>query len=155
VAKQTFKLEWDAHEYEHKERSSDWYWAVGIVAVSGAIASIIFGNVIFALLILLCVFSLTLHINNPPDVIQVMVNEYGITRDDTLYPYHSLHSFWVDEEHPHRKVILKSKKLLMPLIVIPLGEMDGDEVREILLKQLPEEFLSLPFLEKLLEYFGF
>ena len=43
----TFKIEWDAHEYEHKERSADWFWAVGIISVSMAVAAIIFGIFFF------------------------------------------------------------------------------------------------------------
>jgi hypothetical protein len=156
VAKrETFTLEWDAHEYEHKERSRDWFWAVGIVAAAGAITSIIFGNYIFAVLLLLCAFSLTLHINRPPETIHVVVSERGIERGRTLYPYQTLHSFWVDEIHPHKKIILKSKKLLVPLIVVPLGEADGERVRTALLRALPEEPLRLPLLESILEYFGF
>jgi len=101
VAKETFRIEWDAHEYEHKERTSDWYWAVGIVGVSGAVASIIFGNLIFGFLLLLCVFSLSLYINRPPDTTKVVINEVGVLRGDTFYPYSTLHSFWIDEDHPH------------------------------------------------------
>jgi hypothetical protein len=155
VAKETFRIEWEAHEYEHKERTSDWYWAVGIVAVSGAIASIIFGNIIFGILLLISVFSLTLYINRPPEVTHVLVNEVGVLRGSTFYPYSTLHSFYIDEDHPHRKILIRSKKMLMPLIVVPLGEMNADRVHHNLSGKLPEEYLSLPFVEKILEYFGF
>jgi hypothetical protein len=155
VAKQTFRIEWDAYEYEHKERSPDWYWAVGIVAVSGAIASIIFGNIIFAILLLLSVFSLTLFVNRPPETVHVVLTEAGIQRGDVLYPYYTLHSFWIDDDHPHKKIIVRSRKMFMPLIVVPLGDMNPDRVRTTLLRLLPEEFQSLPLLERVLEYFGF
>jgi hypothetical protein len=155
VAKETFRIEWDAHEYEHKERSSDWYWAVGIVATSGAIAFIIFGNVIFGVLLLLCIFSLTLHINKAPDTTHVVIDEQGIRHKNVLYPYPTLRSFWVDDEHSHPKIIVRSKKTFMPLILIPLGEMDGDRIRSTLQKNIPQEFLTISFVERLLEYFGF
>jgi len=156
VAKrETFRISWTAHEYEHKERTTDWFWAVGIVAVAGAVAAIIFGNIIFAILLLLCVFSLTLFINRPPETVEAAVTEAGIERGHVLYLYSTLHSFWVDELHPHKKIILKSKKIFMPLIVVPLGTMDGERVRDALIGRLPEEHLSLPFLEIILEYFGF
>ncbi len=155
MAKQTFRIEWDAHEYEHKERNSDWHWAVGIVAVSGAIASIIFGNIIFAILLILSVFSLTLFINRPPQTTHVVISELGVQRGTTLYPYHTLHSYFIDEDHPHKKILLRSKKTLMPLIVVPLGETEGDKIHDVLSHHLPEEYLSLPFLETILEYFGF
>lgn len=155
MAKQTFRIEWDAHEYEHKERSADWYWAVGIVAVSGAIASVIFGNIIFAILLLLSIFSLTLFVNRPPAITHVTINEVGIQRGAVLYPYSTLRSFWIDDVSEHKKIILRSEKLLMPLIVVPLGDMSPERIRNSLLRELPEEYLTLPLLERALEYFGF
>lgn len=155
MAKAPFKLEWDAHEYEHKVRSSDWFWAMGIITISAAVASIIFGNIIFAILILVAVFSLSLFINRPPESIHVVIDENGITRGHVRYPYKTLHSFWIDEDHPHRKIILRSHKLLMPLIIVPMADTDAEKLRHTLARYIPEEFQSLPFTEKLLEYLGF
>jgi hypothetical protein len=151
MAKQTFKIEWDAHTYEHKERSSDWFWAVGIIVSSIAIASIIFG-----ILILVGAFSLSLFINRPPETIHVVIDEVGVTRSNIRYPYNSLHSFWIDEEHPHKKILFRSKKMLMPLIIVPLGnDSDAEKIKEILDQRLPEEYYALPLVEKILEYLGF
>lgn len=156
MMRQGFSLEWEAHEYEHKERSSDWFWAVGIVVASIAIASIIFGNIIFGILIIIGTFALTLFINRPPQTLQIRLDEKGITRDKVHYPYQTLESFWIDLDHPHKKIILKSQKTFMPLIIIPLGEdADAEDIHEILSNFLKEEFHALPIIERLLEYFGF
>lgn len=153
---QSFKIEWDAHEYEHKERSSDWFWAVGIITFAVALVSVIFGNIIFAVLIITAAFALALFINRPPETLHVVIDEKGVTRGKIRYPYDSLISFWVDVEHPHKKIILRSNKLLMPLIIVPLGEETEPEmVEEALSKFLEEEYHSLPFIEKFLEYLGF
>ncbi|MBX4181620.1 hypothetical protein KW807_02035, partial [Candidatus Parcubacteria bacterium] len=113
--KQSFKLEWDAHEYEHKERTQDWFWAVGILSVAIAVVSIILGNTIFGILVLISAFSLALFINRPPETLHVVVDEHGITRGKVHYPYETLESYWIDVEHPHNKILVKSQKLLMPL----------------------------------------
>lgn len=156
MARQSFRIEWDAHEYEHKERSEDWFWAVGILTLAVSIAAIIFGNYIFAILILLSAFSLALFINRPPETIHVLADETGITKKNIKYPFDSLRSFWIDVDHPHKKIILRSKKMLVPLIVVPLGEeVDPDRLRKTLEKCLPLEFHHLPLAEVLLEYLGF
>src|SRR3990167_9481497 len=98
----SFKIEWDAHEYEHKERSSDWFWAVGIISVSVAIASVIFGNIIFGILVLISAFALSLFINRPPSTLHIIVDEKGVTRGKIRYPFSTLQSFWIDTEHPHK-----------------------------------------------------
>src|SRR3989344_8453929 len=102
-----FKIEWDAHEYEHKERSSDWFWAVGIVSVSLAVAAIILGNIILGILILISAFALSLFANRPPNILRIVVDEKGVTRGRVRYPYSALESFWIDTEHLHKKIILR------------------------------------------------
>ncbi|MBI1974561.1 MAG: hypothetical protein HYS51_01780 [Candidatus Zambryskibacteria bacterium] len=151
-----FKMEWDAHEYEHKERSTDWYWSVGIITIAVATVSVIFGNTIFAILILVSAFSLALFINREPDTLHIVVDESGVVRDRIRYLYSTLKSFWIDTEHPHKKIILRSEKLLMPLIIIPLNDdVDFDSLHDKLSQFLKEEFHALPFVERMLEYFGF
>ena len=152
----SFKIEWDAHEYEHKERSSDWFWAVGIISVSVAVTAVILGNIIFGILVLISAFALSLFANRLPSTIHMIVDEKGVTRSKALYPYSTLKSFWIDMEHPHKKIILRSEKMFMPLIVIPLGDnTDVEEIHENISSMLSEEFHSLPFVEKILEYLGF
>ena len=156
MARPPFKIEWDAHEYEHKERGQDWFWAVGIITVALAIATIIFGNIIFGILIIISAVALSLFANRPPETLHIIIDEQGITRGKIRYLYPSLHSFWIDTEHPHMKIILRSEKLLMPLIIIPLGEeVDPERLNRILSKYLTEEFQSLPIVENILEYLGF
>ncbi|KKS83436.1 MAG: hypothetical protein UV60_C0041G0011 [Parcubacteria group bacterium GW2011_GWA2_43_11] len=41
-------IEWTDHEYKHFEKGSEWYWALGLVSVAGAVAALIFNNVLFA-----------------------------------------------------------------------------------------------------------
>ena len=149
-------MEWDAPEHEHKERSADWFWVAGIIVVALALVSIIFGNIIFGILILVCAGSLALFINRAPDNIHIAITDKGIVREKTLYPYDSLESFWIDVDHPHKKIILKSKRPLMPLIIAPLADnLDAMRVRSELIKELPEQYHSLPLAEKILEYLGF
>lgn len=152
----SFRTEWDAHEYEHKERSSDWFWAVGILSISVAVAAVIAGNIILGVLVLVAAFALSIFVGRPPRDIHVAIDEKGIRRGGVLYPYSTLESFWLDTEHPHKKIILKSEKVLMPLIVVPLGdEVDVDGLHENLSSVLKEEFHSLPFVERILERLGF
>lgn len=152
----SYTLEWDAPEHEHKERSSDWFWSAGIIVGALVLMSIIFSNIIFGILILVSTGSLALFINRVPENVHVTVNESGISRDKTFYPLDTLSSFWIDTEHSHKKLILKSKKSLMPLIVVPLSEeTNPDELRELLLTKITEEPHSLPLVEKILEYLGF
>lgn len=152
---ESFKIEWDAPEHEHKERSQDWFWSMGILSVAAAITAVIFGNIILAVLIVTAAFSLALFINRPPENVHVIIDERGITRGKIRYPFNSLKSFWLDEDHPHPKILLRSAKPFLPLIVVPLNKEKAVEINGKLSQFLTEEYHSLPFVEKVLEYLGF
>jgi flagellar motor component MotA len=53
------------------------------------------------------------------------------------------------------KIILKSRKLMMPYIIIFIEEVDPEEIREIMLKYIAETEHNEHFIHKLLERLGF
>lgn len=149
---------WEAHEYTFQEKSSDWYWAVGIVAVSVSIISIIFGNILLALLVLLGSFALSLFASKRPSVIKFEINKTGILINRTLYPYGTLESFWVEDNRHldlESKLFIKSQRMAVPIIIIPLEGMDPEDIRDFLLDHLLEEHHVESAGQKLLEYLGF
>jgi hypothetical protein len=151
------KISWTTIEYLHSHKTTDWYWIVGAVAVSIAIISIIFNNIIFAILILVAAFTLAMFASRPPQEIPVEISGAGILVNRTLYPYTELDSFWIELNEVHPKMIIKSKRLLMHYIVVFLdpSEASPEEVHGMLSRYLREEHHSEPFLEKLLVYLGF
>ena len=149
------RIAWEAHIYEYKERSADWFWAVGIITVALAVTAAIFGNVILGILILVGASCLALFVNREPEIVEVVVDERGVKRGEILYPYESLHSFWVDPLHSHPRIYLRSQKPYLPLIMVPLGETDAESVAELLAAKLEEEHHAPPLVERLLEKLGF
>jgi len=150
-------LHWQTYEYDPKDRSSDWFWAVGIITVALAITAIILNNVLFAIVIILGGFALSLYAARPPRIIDVVIDEIGVRIDTLFYPYRALESFWVEEGHDKSQILLKSQKLIMPYIVTMINEeeVNPDETREYLARFLPEVFHSESVFEKLLERLGF
>ncbi len=148
-------LRWGTYEYIHREKGPDWFWAVGIVAVAFAVTAIILNNVLFGILILLATFTLLIYAARHPEIIGVEINHRGIIIDQYFHPYTTLDSFWVEEHVHHPKILIKSKKLLMPYIIVHIEDMHPDEIREYLGQYLVEEEHTEPFLQKLMEHVGF
>lgn len=149
---------WETEEYYFQEKTSDWYWAVGIIGISVSILATIFSNTLFALLILLSTFALALYGSKKPNVVRFEVGKKGIMIGNTLYPFIALDSFWVqDLRHlgAPSKLIIKSRKPMVPLIAIPLSDINPEEVRDFLMDHLLENHHPESFGQKLLEYFGF
>ncbi|MFA6338590.1 MAG: hypothetical protein WCW87_00820 [Candidatus Paceibacterota bacterium] len=149
-------LSWHAYEHEHKQNSSDWFWTVGIIAVALASIAVILNDLLFATLIVLIAFTLMLHANKQPRLIKFELMERGIRIDKHVYLYSHLESFWIEEhDGPQAKILIKSHKLLMPLIVIPIEEVNHNEVRDFLADRMDEEEMHEPVSQKILESFGF
>lgn len=149
-------LYWEAPEHTHIEKSHDWFWAVGILALAGSVTSIILDNVLFGMVILLGTITVFILGNKKPRIIPFEISKRGIRVENDLYPFPTLESFSIDEESPSGpQLLLKSKKMLMMLIIIPLPEEYIDDVERMLASRLPEEHLTEPLGHMVLEYLGF
>ncbi|HVT75162.1 MAG TPA: hypothetical protein VHD69_01945 [Candidatus Paceibacterota bacterium] len=149
------EFKWQTLEYVYKEKNSDWYWIVGIVSVAIAVVAIIFGDTLFGIVVAIGAFSLSMLASREPRTISVEVNDKGIRIDRALYPYLSLDSFMVDEDHHHGpRLLLKSKKVIMPLIIVPVQE-DPDALRTFLAGRLKQEVFDQGILHAVFERIGF
>jgi hypothetical protein len=148
-------ISWSAPEHFHTEKNNDWYWAVGIVAITAASLAVIFGNVIFAIFIVVATFALIVHASKQPKTVYYEINDRGIVVNDVLYPFLGLESFWIDAEERPAKALVKSHKTFMPYLTLHIEEVDPEEVRDILLNYIAETKHSEPLSQKVLEMFGF
>jgi len=143
---------WQTLEYVHREKSSDWFWVVGIVAGAIALTAIIFGNLIFAILVAIGAFVLCLFAARKPQPIVVEILDKGVRIEHTLYPFRSLKSFSIDNaHHDGARLILRSERVMLPYITIPAPQNDEDieTLRAFLEPRLEEE----PFEETPLHLF--
>lgn len=148
-------ITWQAYEYVYREKSTDWYWAVGIISVSMAITSILFNNVLFAVFILLAFFILMVYSKRKPEIINIKLDERGVQEGNLHYHYGSIESFWVEDRYGETKLIMKSKKKAMPYITIPIFDVDASIVRNHIKRHVREEEHSEPLAKQIMEYLGF
>ena len=151
-------INWRTVDHIKEERSTDWFWIVGIVAVAIAVLSIFFGNLLLALLVLLATFSSFMLAHSTPRMVDYELSRKGLIIGNTFYSYSNLESFWVVDEDGYERdrVLFKSKKLLMPLIVTPVGDAaDLEDIRDFLLEYIDEEELEEPAAQKIMSSLGF
>ncbi len=150
------KVAWQTIEYQYQEKSHEWFVGLAVIATALFIVAVLLKNFLFGIIILVGAFAIMLSAKRPPDEIEYEINRSGIVNHKTFYPYSFLDSFWIDNTNPSwQKLIVTSKKLLMPIIVIPLGEQDPDEIKNFLANYLPEKEQYEPLSHRLFEYFGF
>jgi hypothetical protein len=148
-------LRWSAYEHEHIERGSDWFWALGIVAVSIAATAILLHDFLFGLLVIVAAFTLALLARTPPELAQFELSERGIRVNGKLHRFDHVLSFWVEEEHDDRPLLLvDTTKFLSPNIIIPIEEIDPTLVRAFLKQHAKERHMKEPVAHKILEFLG-
>lgn len=148
-------FEWEALEYEQRHKTADWYWGLGSIAVVSAALSVYFGNILFAGVIVLGAFLLGMYAARAPRMEHFVIEDRGVGIGPIFYPFSSLESFWVfDHPEMHPKLFMKSKKLFVPLLILPLAGVNPGDLREFLLDKLHEEEHHESLAEHIMRYFG-
>ncbi len=148
-------ISWNAPTHTYREKTTDWYWSVGIITLAIAVVCFIFSQVLTGIFVIVAAITLVLHASKPAKVVYHEINDRGIIVDSVLYPFLSLESFWISHEIKPDKILLKSHKTFMPLIVILIEEADPEEVREVLLKYIAETEHHQQLLNHAFEWLGF
>jgi hypothetical protein len=148
-------ISWNAPSHIYTEKRPDWYWTVGIITLALAAIAFIFGQYITGIFVVVAAIALVLHASRPPKIMYCEVNDRGIIVDGRLYPFVSLESFWIPHDEFPYKLIMKSRKTFMPLIVIYIDDIDPENVREVMIRYIAETEHTEPLLKHLLERAGF
>lgn len=148
-------LEWKATVHRQKKNNSDWYWSVSIIVATVAILSFMFNSVVFGIFIILSGVTLILLSRAKDQESHFSINDSGVVIDDVMYPFVSLHSFWVVMSNNEPKLLIKSQKLVSPLIIIPIEGVRPEDVKKVMQVYIAEEEIAEPFGRKMLDLLGF
>ena len=155
------KLNWSALEYEEKDKSTDWFWALGIIVVTSSIAAIIFSDYFFAALLILSGILLGFFAVKKPETISYELNNRGLQIGNRLYPYENIKSFWVQIEQPEQTnvkpiLFVHSERIFMPIISIPINETLAQDIHFIMTsKNVAEVEMKEHPTDKIMEILGF
>lgn len=146
---------WNAPEHIYKDKGPDWYWIVGIITLALAAVAVIFDSVITAIFIVVAVSALVIHASRPSKHVPHQINDRGIMVDEVFYPFTSLESFWLPHDIDPPRLLIKSRKIFSPYIVIYIDEIDPEDVRQVLLRYIAETEHHESLIKHLLERLGF
>ncbi|MEK7060545.1 MAG: hypothetical protein AAB936_00960, partial [Patescibacteria group bacterium] len=135
-------LEWEGREYDHNPKSADWYWALGIIAVAGTVASALFGNYLLAVLIIIAAVAFALHASKQPPLHRFRLVEQGIMVGDEMHPFEKMSSFSVLEDIKgdlSPMLSIKNESWLYPHLIIPLEGVDADVIYAYFLEHVDED----------------
>ena len=146
-------IEWTALEFEPHEKGSDWYWILGIVVVIGALIAIVFGNTLFAILIILSGFIIGVYASKHPDTLHCVVDRRGVHVNNESHLFKDIDSFWIDESRENKtKLLITMKNKLSIQVAIPLENVDIDDLHEYFSSYAHEEEQNETLTEQIMEW---
>ena len=149
-------LAWEAPEFDASPERKRPLLIAGGMLVAGGIIAIALANYFFALFLVVAGVLLASFAYRSPKIVRFALTPHGVVVDSRLYELTGLASFWIAYEPPlFNELRLVSKKTIMPIIRLPLGEMNPLDVREILTRFLPEKQQDDTLIEILSRYLGF
>lgn len=148
--------QWETLEYDARSRSSDWFWALGIISGALALACVFFGNLLLGILIIVGAITLIVHHVQEPKVLNVSVTDRGVRINKEFFPYNTLDSFFIEEEvGPPVLALLSKERMILPHVKVAIPEeLDKKALRDYLLNYVDEEYHSATLSESILHFLG-
>lgn len=134
-------FEWEGTDYAFEEKGADWYWALGIIATAAVVASVLFNNILLALVIAAGSIAIGLVAASAPRMHRFVITEDGIAIDNNLYLFRDILHFsileYADPTLPP-SLSLKTRHILAPHLLIPIVGYDPVEIYEYVSLHLEE-----------------
>lgn len=149
------KIEWAAPEYDYYKKDKTWFFLAGIFFGLLMIWSLWTKNILFAIFIALSYFLIVVFGLKKPETTYISINHRGVRINTNFHEYNALKSFWIFYEPPVRELSLKSKRKTASYIKVPLGDQNPVEIRDVLMKYLPEKKQAESLIDNLFRAIGF
>jgi hypothetical protein len=156
IHEKTIVFAWEATEVEHREKTNDWYWGLGVATLAGVILCIIFQNYLLAVLLAVGGIMLGLYGNDRPHPVHVEISERGVALNKNLHLFKDMKSFWIFRDRRGRdRLMLVTGRQILPMHVLTFSEgIDPVTVRLFLLKHIPEKETKESIVDLLAEMIG-
>ncbi len=133
------KIEWTAPEFIRYKKSKRWFVLPVIVALVIIIIAIFNKNFLLAIATVLAAFVVCIYAIKEPRQIIFSISGRGIQVGKNRHKFEDLKSFWIFYDPPEVKELsIRSRKMFIPYIKIPLDNQDPAKIRKLLLNFLPE-----------------
>jgi hypothetical protein len=146
-------LSWEVDEYDHRHKSNDWYWALGLIILCITIASIIYQNYLFAFLMLVGGALLGYYAKRLPGRVEIFITKKGLDTHDGFVPFEQITHFYIPPGLEN-KLYLHTKRNLMQVVIVSLENIDHDKVRDALEPYIKEKEIEEPFVSVVSKMLG-
>lgn len=131
---------WTIQEYQQYRRPMAWFVMMGIAGAILIFLSLLWGNFLFLVIILLFGIILFLQSEQEPATVPFSITNLGIMVGNRLYVYDELESFYIIYHPPQVKSLyFETKSVWRPRVHVPLDDQNPLDIRDTLLEHLKED----------------
>jgi hypothetical protein len=151
-------FEWHGKEYASGDKSAEWYWALGIIALGIIVACVLFNNYLLGVVTFVAAIAAGLVAAKRPRIHRFAIADDGLSIDKAHYPFESMLHFsifeYLDPETPPA-LSIKTKRLLSPHLLIPIVGHDPIDIYEYISLHIPDGRHDESVVDKVVELLGF
>ncbi len=137
-------LTWTTPEHIHRERSIDFYWALGLITLAASVLAFILRDGLFGALLLIG-GGLYGYISwKKPSDITTIISDKDITIGDDVYPIAKIKAFRVMDIKGEKELVLQIAQTYQPIISTCVPEDIAYPLRDLLRDMLFEDETLLP-----------
>lgn len=130
-------LEWSSPERVHKPRGRDFYTTVSAFVVLFSIIALFFKEFLLMVTIWAFAFLSVVMSRTQPQLTRHRITNRGIRTGTNKYSWGELARFWFDEKWGQQLLHVDTFRPFPGRIVLVIGEITNEKVKEILVKRIP------------------
>ena len=152
-------IEWQAPEFEYREKGVSWYWIGLIIAICLLAFSVWQKNFLFAVFTVIAYLVIVYSAGQKPAVWKFTINEKGVEIDpqkgksiaSRFYKYEEIAGFDIWE----KELVLKTNKKISPYLKMNFPAEKEKEIKKFLIKHIPEEEYDVSISDSFSKLIGF
>lgn len=149
-------LAWETIEFHPAPKSALWYGIFGVVLAVLVFIAYLLRSFLSGIVFVLSGVLILLHSERPAKPIRVVITREDLIINDRRYRFGDLEAFNIVESHTGMLALIQSRRFVMPLLHLPLGDQDPEAVRKALRRGVPEDVnIREPLPDLLAHWLGF
>ncbi|MBI4050194.1 MAG: hypothetical protein HY398_01970 [Candidatus Doudnabacteria bacterium] len=134
------EISWAAPEFIHYPKNKVWFWILGTASVL-VIVYFLWQKDFLTTALFILLFAVIFYFSKvEPKTVAIKLDSSGVKYGEVKIPYQQIKTFWIVYEPPEVKTLnFETTSYFNSSVTIQLDREDPVQVREFLLKYLPED----------------
>lgn len=149
-------LAWETVEYVAQEKGTGWYVVFGVAMALLLFATFLMRSFLTGVVFILLGVLVLLYGERPPRTARFQITKDALIVNNRRYPFQELDAFNVVESPQGPLALVRGRRIVLPLLHVPLADQDPDTVRQALRGGIKEDQdLSEPLADLIAHRLGF